>query len=105
MLFSKNLKNNYEIDNQIIYIKGEEIYLKILDKIIKALDILINKLNKKYKFIIRSNMSTFINLDLLYKKLLLLQKNNVYTGGQRFILKSYDIPCGIKDNKYFELNI
>jgi hypothetical protein len=91
------------IDNDIIYVKGEENYLNITNKTIKSIDYLLNKMNKKYNYILRTNMSTFCNLKNIYKKILKMPKKNVYTGGSINNLQWLHPEFGIKDKKYFGL--
>lgn len=97
-------KENVEIDNDIIYIKGTESYMNITYKTIVSMDYLINKLNKKYDFVIRSNMSTFINLNPLYNNISRLPKKNVYTGGLLHNLQHINKKYGRPDKTYFGLN-
>ena len=97
-------KENVEIENDIVYVKGSESYMNITYKTIASMDYLINKLNKKYDFVIRSNMSTFLNLKQLYNNILKLPKNNIYTGGLLHNLQWIDKKCGIYDKRYFGLN-
>ena len=97
-------KEDIEIENDIVYVKGTESYMNITYKTIASMDYFINKLNKKYDFVIRSNMSTFLNLKQLYNNILKLPKNNVYTGGHLHNLQWIDKKYGIYDKRYFGLN-
>lgn len=56
------------LNNNIIYIKGKESYTNILFKTLKSLKF-INNLNSEYDFVVRSNISTIINLNNLYEYL------------------------------------
>ena len=84
--------------DDILYIPGNETYLPgILDKTIKAF--LYCDLHYQYDYIVRSNISTIINFNLLFNK---LNKINIaYGGGLINQLKWLDIASGINDNKYF----
>ena len=72
------------LDGNIVKVKGEESLLNILDKTVKALEFLCAR--KKYDYIVRSNISIFINYPLLESKINELPSNNVYTGGFLFYL-------------------
>jgi len=86
-----------ELIDNILTIKGYESYIPgILDKTIKAFDYI-----KDYEFdyIVRSNISTIINFELLINNL----NNNIdYAGGVNlYINDSYrDIYNGIIDDRY-----
>jgi hypothetical protein len=89
---------NTQLVNDILYIKGEETYLPgILDKTIKTFEYF-----KDYDcdYIIRSNISTIINFNLLIKK---LDNKSIDYGGsiKLFISDSYRDPnSGINNNIY-----
>lgn len=93
--FRKEQDNYVEIEDDFIYIKGEEKLLNIMEKTINALDYLINKLNNKYDFIIRTNISTIVNIKNLLIFLSTQNKNNLYTGGTNTKLYWLDISSGI----------
>ena len=58
-----DIEEDYKIIDDIIYIKGEESYLPgVLDKTIKSFELFIND---NYDYIIRSNISTVLNFELL----------------------------------------
>lgn len=100
----EDIKENVVIENDIIYVKGSESLMNITYKTIMSIDYLVNKLNKEYDFIIRSNVSTFCNLKLLNDSLMKLPKNNVYTGGLLSKLTWIDKKSGIFNKKHFGLN-
>jgi hypothetical protein len=63
-IFNENIQDEYELKDDILHIKGKETYIPgILDKTVKAFQYI----NKHYKFdyVIRSNISTIIDFDLL----------------------------------------
>ena len=63
--YNSDILNPYELKNDILYIKGNETYIPgILDKTIQAFEYFENDLYK-YDYIVRSNISTIINFDLL----------------------------------------
>lgn len=93
--FEETLCEDIKVIEDIIYIKGKETYINILYKTIKSLDYFINKLNKNYDYIIRSNISTIINFNNLFIYLSQLPKTNIYIGGNleilRWQLQTYEI--------------
>lgn len=72
--YKESLEKEYEIQDNIIYIKGKETFIPgILEKTIKVFDICRN-LKLEYDFIVRSNISTIINFPALQQFLYI----NVY---------------------------
>ena len=62
--FNQDLTNNYELKDDILHIKGNETYIPgILDKTIKAFQYIEN--NYHFEYVIRSNISTIVDFDLL----------------------------------------
>lgn len=96
--FNDKIINNYELNDDILEIKGKESYIPgILDKTIKAFEY-INK-NYDYDYIIRSNISTIINFNLLQEK---LNSNNIEYGGiLKWKLEWLDKQAGITNNELF----
>jgi mannosyltransferase OCH1-like enzyme len=95
------------LNNNIISINGKESYTNILFKTLKSLKF-INNLNSQYDFVVRSNVSTIINLNNLYEYLKQLPKINVYTGAKvetlQWLLQPHEI-CDTKRDQsaYFGL--
>jgi hypothetical protein len=77
----KNQEHDIIVEDNLISFKGEENAMNILNKTILAFEYLFNTENKKYDFVIRSNISTMINLKNLKKVLENSPKNNLYSGG------------------------
>ena len=92
--FRENQTNLIEIEKDMIYVKGKNSYLNITYKTIEALS---HVLHLPFDYVIRSNISTIINIPQLYHYCLQLPKKNVYTGGNLILLNHIDIPSGIKD--------
>jgi len=92
--FKYNQTNYVEIKDNFIYIHGEESLFCILEKTIIALDVLINVYNLYYDFIIRTNISTLINLNNLYNFLESIPKTNIYIGGYK-LTTNVDNYCGL----------
>jgi len=82
-------------DGNIIYVKGEECYLGITYKTLKALKYLLNI--SKYDYIIRTNISTIIQFSNLINFLNTLPKTNVYLGGILLTLNWIDYKAGINE--------
>ena len=85
--YDENQEEDVKLSDDIIYVKGTETYINILHKTIKSIDHIFNTLNKKYDFVVRSNISTIINLDNLYNYVGTLSPTNTYTGGYLFNLR------------------
>ena len=83
----------------VIYSESE-FYKGILGKTLKSLEYLIQK-GLVYDFIVRTNISTLINLDLLYKHLTNIPTENIYTGGFILNLQWLDPEAGIIDETLF----
>jgi hypothetical protein len=103
---NENLSEDVILNDNVIYVKGFENYMNILEKTIIALDYLINNMNKQYDFIIRTNISTLFNYKLLIEYLNSIPKNNIYFGGVLFKLAWIDYKYGISDftKKLYSLN-
>jgi hypothetical protein len=96
--FNENNKEEYELNDDILNIKGKETFIPgILDKTIKAFKYIYN--NYKFDYIVRSNISTIINFDLLTNYL----ENNKfdYGGGLKMIVHSIEKTYGVVDKTYF----
>ena len=93
-----DISDNLQIEDDIIYVKGKENYMNILVKTITALEYLYKI--KEYDFVIRTNISTIINIPKLISYLdNIKQKENIYTGGGCFgNLGWLDEKSGIIDN-------
>ena len=97
----ENQNQELEIENDIIYIKGKEQILNVLYKTIKSIEYLLRI--KKYDFLIRTNISTFINIPKLLKYLMFLDpEEHLYTGGTFFWnLQWIDSNSGILDKTFW----
>jgi hypothetical protein len=95
---------SFHVEKNILYIKGSETYIPgILRKTVKAFEYvpqLEKQKGKKYDYIIRSNISTFINFDKLEK---MIYRDSVdYGAGYKlgFGKEWRDEYNGIKDDRY-----
>ena len=62
--YDENITNEYEIKNDIILLRGKENSIVSLDKTLKALNIFNCNF---FDYIVRTNISTIVNFDLLEK--------------------------------------
>ncbi len=100
--YLNTLEDDYKLDNEnnILYIKGIESHLPgILDKTLKTFLYLKNDIfQDKYDYIIRSNVSTIINFDIMDK--VIQEKNIDYGGDPLWILSSIFPHDGIMKPEY-----
>jgi len=94
--FNNDIENEFEVKDDIFYIKGEETFLPgILDKTIKTIEYF---KDYDYDYIIRSNISTPINFELLIN---FLEKFGFDYCGNVFKICWEDRKCGLINKKYF----
>jgi len=90
----------YDKDNNMLYIRGIESYVPgILQKTVKAFQF-VSLLDKKYDYIIRTNISTLVNFRKLSEELI---KNPIDYGAGRCmrIFNGWrDIKAGIENDRY-----
>lgn len=94
VVMKPDLHTEIELVDKTIYVKGEETYLNILRKTVNALQYLLNE--TQYDYVIRSNLSTVIDLYLLEKYCSSLPGLNVYTGGRLLDLEWDDPEMGVR---------
>jgi hypothetical protein len=68
-------------ETNMIYVKGKEEPFNILKKTVESMKFIIKNHENEFDFLIRSNISTFINISLLDKFLSGVPKNRFYGGG------------------------
>lgn len=102
--YNENLTEEIMLVDDILFIRGKEDLLNILDKTIKAMRYFTNI--KQYDFIVRTNISTVLNYKLLNNYLNGIPKTNIYAGGLLFNLEWLDEPFGITEEttKKYKLN-
>lgn len=102
IILDSTIQTEYLLENNILFIKGTESYIPgILYKTIKALHYFKDTLHS-YNYVIRSNVSTIINFDLLTKLLNDNINNKIdYASGLLLTLNWLDPQGGINDNTYF----
>ena len=93
--YNENLTEEIMLVDDILFIRGKEDLLNILDKTIKAMRYFTNI--KQYDFIVRTNISTVLNYKLLNNYLNGIPKTNIYAGGLLFNLEWLDEPFGITE--------
>jgi hypothetical protein len=75
--FKPDLEKDFELQDNILYVKGDETFIPgILQKTIDAFEYFREEI-PKYKYVVRSNISTIIRFDLLQEDL----KNNAVGYG------------------------
>lgn len=99
--YSNEITEEFVLKNNILYIKGIETYVPgILDKTIKCFKYFEEDVkDKKYDYIVRSNISTIIRFDNLESTLYSSPVH--YGGGLIHNIDFLDYNCGIVDNTYF----
>jgi hypothetical protein len=105
--FIKFGEQNEEIivKDNIISIKGEESAMNIINKTIISLEYLINIEKKKYDYIVRTNISTIINIKNLIEYLHTAPINNFYSGGIYMKLNWLDYEYGINEETIEKYNL
>jgi len=93
--YDENLSEEFVLVDDILFIKGKEDVMNVLDKTIKAFQYFTNI--KQYDFIVRTNISTVLNYNLLNNYLKEIPKTNIYAGGVLFNLEWLDEKFGITE--------
>jgi hypothetical protein len=97
--FSEDIKDEYELNCDILYFKGSESFLPgITDKTVRAFSHFESELDQ-YDYIVRSNSSTIINYHLLIPYL--YNHPLDYGAGFIFNLQWLDHGYGITDRSYW----
>jgi hypothetical protein len=94
--FRETQQNSVEIEGDFVFVRGKESYLGITQKTIESLEYLLQK-HRDVDYIVRTNMSTIINIPELYQFCLALPKEKVYTSGIINQLEWLDEKGGITD--------
>lgn len=101
LAYDPNMKTDLKLVDNILYIKGTETLIPgILNKTVKAFEYIIDKM-QDYDYIVRTNISTIINFDLLANELA-RKPIKFYGGGKVLNLQWHG--GGINDNKWFGTN-
>uniref|UniRef100_A0A6C0LCJ2 Uncharacterized protein n=1 Tax=viral metagenome TaxID=1070528 RepID=A0A6C0LCJ2_9ZZZZ len=98
--FSETNPNSIELDDDIIFVNQKETYFNILNKTLKAMEYIDNILKLEYDFMIRTNVSTVINVPQLLKEMANLPKQNISIGGNKMQINWICPAYGINDNRY-----
>lgn len=102
--FNKEQDDDITLIDNIIYVKGSESYTNILYKTLKGLEYIHNNISNSYDFVVRSNISTLINLNNLYNFLSSIRNKSIYTGGTLETLKHTLQPYEISEHKQSKRN-
>lgn len=95
VMFRWNKSLETEIENDVIFVHGVENYLGLTEKSVRAMDFLINEQKKQYDFVVRTNISTLINLKNLLLYFESIPKINIYTGGVSILFSGPDFLGGL----------
>ena len=98
--FSETNPKLIELDDDIFFVNQKETYFNILNKTLKTMEYINNVLNLDYDFMIRTNVSTVINIPQLLKELAPLPKQNICIGGNKMQINWTCPSYGINDNRY-----
>ena len=98
--FSETNPKSIELDDDILFVNQKETYFNILNKTLKAMEYIDNVLKLEYNFMIRTNVSTVINVPQLLKELAPLPKKNISIGGNKMQINWICAAYGINDNRY-----
>jgi hypothetical protein len=97
--FRENQTNPIEVENDFIYVKEKDTFINITYKTIEAIKYAVKHI--KFDYMIRTNMSTIINIPKLISYCSTLRKTKIYTGGVLHTLQWIDKKCGIIDDTYW----
>jgi hypothetical protein len=99
-MLSNDIQEEYVLKDNILFIKGEERYSNITYKFIKALKYFYKDINC-YDYVVRSNISSIINLNILLNT---LKTDNIcYGGSTTQYLNWLDEQGGLIDSSLFGL--
>ena len=98
--FSETITSPYKLENNVLLVKGKESYVPgIIEKTKKAFLYFKDDYNK-YDYVVRSNISTIINFELLSQE---LSKNPIdYGSGLTFSVQSFDVDNS--NEKIYDVN-
>jgi hypothetical protein len=98
--YRENQDTDVIIENDFVYVKGQEGFLNILNKTLKAMEYLTNL--KYYDYVIRTNISTIFKLNEVYNILLTkMGRHEIYAGGKHCRLLSYrNKEMGLTDKTF-----
>lgn len=97
---NEKIENDIEFHGNTINIKLPETCLNIMHKTVMSMEAVCNK-HKDFDFLVRTNISTIIDIENLMKFLHSIPKNNIFCGGSIMNLKLLDHNCGINDKSLF----
>ena len=88
-----------EIDNNFINVKGKETFLNILEKTVESMKYVYA--NHEFDYLIRTNISTIININKLWEFLTNVPEEKYYGCSWYLTLNWLDHRAGIVDSTYF----
>ena len=111
--------NPVEIEDDFIFVRGKEGLLRILYKTVESIKYILDQpptmlrsnisgslqesstaTSPHYDFILRTNISTIVNIPLVLSKLTTYPKTGIYTSGLVNVLKRLDPASGVKDPNF-----
>jgi hypothetical protein len=98
--FSETEPKQIELDNDILFVNQKETYFNILNKTLKAMEYIDNVLKIDYDYMIRTNVSTVINIPQLLNELSTIPRRNISIGGNKMQINWICPSYGINDNRY-----
>jgi len=99
--FSPDILSAYELKDDVLYIHGNETYTPgILDKTILALEYFKNEIQNTHDFVVRSNISTIVNFNILIP-ILEVNPSLQYSSGMIKTLAWMDEKGGVKDETWY----
>jgi hypothetical protein len=102
--FIQMSEDQYEqivMKDDFIFVKGKETLMNIMHKTIESMNYLFNTLGCDYNYILRTNISTIVNIPKLIEYCQILPEKNIYTGGSILNLNWLDYKSGIIDTSLF----
>jgi hypothetical protein len=70
-----------DLEKRMLYVKGKEAFLTILKKSLESMKYILKEHSDEFDFLIRTNISTVINIHLLSKFLINVPTTKYYGGG------------------------
>ena len=96
--FREDQTKEIEIEDHTIYVKGENSFIKITEKSMKAMKYMYSR--HSFDYMIRSNISTVINIQNLNRFLDNLPSTDVYCGGPKYNLQWSNEKDGVSIEKH-----
>ena len=96
---NETIENDIEFSDNTIVVKKQETLLNIMYKTLKAIEYIYEE-HKDMEYLVRTNVSTIIDIHNLIQFLSNIPKQNIYCGGIRYSLYWLDYKSGIYDHRH-----